>query len=112
MAKTKLQDATSVSRGRIAARVPLNVQTLVQQAADMVGSTLNQFVVQAALEAAEKVFENERIIRLHGDNAKWFFDLLDNPPPLSPVLRDEFARYNARKVTNEGPDSVFEFGDA
>jgi uncharacterized protein (DUF1778 family) len=112
MANTKLQDATSVSRGRIAARVPIGVQELVQQAADMVGSTFNQFVTQAVLEAAEKVIERERIIRLSGENAKWFFDLLDNPPPPSLALRDAFKRYNARKVVDEGSASTFEFGDS
>lgn len=86
MAHTKLQDATSVGRGRISARVSLSAQELVQQAADMVGSTLNQFVVQAVLEAAEKVVERERIIRLSGENAQWFCNLIDNPPPPSPAL--------------------------
>jgi len=111
MAHTKLQEATSVGRGRIAARVPLKVQERVQQAADMVGSTFNQFVIQAVLEAAEKVIQRERLIRLSGDEAKWFFELLDNPPPPGAALNDAFGRYNARKVTDEGSDSVFEFGD-
>lgn len=86
MAHTKLQDATSVGRGRISARVSLSVQELVQQAADMVGSTLNQFVVQAVLENAEKVVERERVIRLSGENAQWLCNLIDNPPPPSPAL--------------------------
>ena len=49
MAKAKLQDVTSVSRGRITARVPNHVIDVLELAANMVGSTLNQFVTQAAL---------------------------------------------------------------
>lgn len=110
MAHTKLQDATSVSRGRITARVSQHVQDVLELAASMVGSTLNQFVAQAALEKAEKVIENERIIRLSGDDAAWFFDLLDNPPPASPALVDAFTHYNAKKVSDEGSNSTFELG--
>lgn len=110
MAHTKLQDATSVSRGRITARVSQHVQDVLELAADIVGSTLNQFVTQAALEKAEKIVENERIIRMSGDDAAWFFNLLDNPPPPSPDLVDAFKRYNARKLVNEGSSSTFEFG--
>lgn len=110
MADTKLQDATSVVRGRITARVPQHVESLLQTAAEIAGSTLNQFVVQAALVAAEKVIEHERIIRLSGENAKWFCDLIDNPPPPKPALVDAFKRINARKVASAGPDSTFEFG--
>ena len=110
MAHTKLQDATSVSRGRITARVSLHVQDVLEQAADIVGSTLNQFVTQAALEKAEKIVANERTIRMSGDDAARFFNLLDNPPPPPPALVDAFKRYNARKIADEGSNSSFELG--
>ena len=41
-------------RGRITARVPQKVQDTLQQAAELVGATLNQFVVQAKLSEAAK----------------------------------------------------------
>lgn len=110
MAQTKLQDATSVSRGRITARVSNHVIDVLELAANMVGSTLNQFVTQAALEKAEKIVESERIIRLSGDDTAWFFNLLDNPPPPEPALVDAFKRYKARKTAYGGSGSVFEFG--
>ncbi|HZX32497.1 MAG TPA: DUF1778 domain-containing protein [Rhodocyclaceae bacterium] len=109
MAQTKLQDATSVSRGRITARVPQSVVDVLELAASMVGSTLNQFVTQAALEKAEKIVENERILQMSESTTAWFFNLLDNPPAPSQNLVDAFSRYNARKALDAGSNSTFEF---
>lgn len=44
-------------RGRIAARVPQAVRDTLQQAAELLGATLNQFVVQAALSEARRVID-------------------------------------------------------
>ncbi|MDP3440771.1 MAG: DUF1778 domain-containing protein [Azonexus sp.] len=109
MAQTRLQDATSVSRGRITARVSQHVVDVLELAAGMVGSTLNQFVTQAALEKAEKIVENERTLQMSENTAAWFFNLLDNPPAPSQNLVDAFSRYNARKAANAGSNSTFEF---
>ncbi len=110
MANTKLLEAASVSRGRITARVPQNVIEVLETAATMVGSTLNQFVTQAAVEKAEKIIENERIIKMSAASAEWFFDLIDNPPPPAPALADAFKRYHAGKVINAGSSSTLDVG--
>ena len=109
MAQTKLQASTSVSRGRITARVSQNVVDILELAAGMVGSTLNQFVTQAALEKAERIVENERILQMSQNTAAWFFDLLDNPPAPSQSLVDALNRHNARKASSAGSNSTFEF---
>ena len=49
----------ATARGRITARLSADKQELLQLAADLSGSTLNQFVVQSALRAAEQVIEHE-----------------------------------------------------
>ncbi len=110
MANTKLLDAASVSRGRITARVPQNVIEVLETAASMVGSTLNQFVTQAAVEKAEKIIENERVIKMSTASAEWFFDLIDNPPAPAPALADAFKRYHAGKIVNAGSSSTFDVG--
>lgn len=97
------------NRGRITARVPLNVQELLQQAADLLGATVNQFVVQSALDAAEKVIAKERVIALSNEEAKRFCELLDNPPAPNAALRNALTRYNARKESNEVSDRSFGF---
>ncbi len=66
---------------RISARVPENVHALLERAANLLGSTMNQFVVQAAVDRARKVIEDENIIRLTGDSSRLFFEALETPPP-------------------------------
>ncbi len=100
---------TSQSRDRITARVPLHVADMLELAATMVGSTINQFVAQAALEKAERIVERERTLAMSQETTAWFFELLDNPPEPSPHLVDAVRRYNARKVSHAGANSTFEF---
>lgn len=109
MANPRLQDATSVSRGRITARVPAHVADMLELAASMVGSTINQFVTQAALEKAEQIVEKERVLAMSEKTTAWFFELLDHPPAPSQHLVDAFSRYKARKASNAGANSSFEF---
>lgn len=64
---------------RVTARISEEVKLLLTQAAELSGATLNQFLVQAALEKAQRMIEQENIIRLSLRDSAWFFDLLDNP---------------------------------
>ncbi|GEC97296.1 hypothetical protein ZRA01_33690 [Zoogloea ramigera] len=110
MPNPKVRETTPEARGRITARVPQSLVETLDLAASMVGSTVSQFVAQAALEKAERIIENERVIRMSAQTAAWFFDLIDNPPPPTPTLANAIKRYNARKVSSEGSNSTFEFG--
>jgi uncharacterized protein (DUF1778 family) len=65
---------------RIPARMPHEVYERIVAAAQVVGSTLNQFLVQSALDKANEVLERERVITLGNRAAKVFFNLIDNPP--------------------------------
>lgn len=58
---------------------------------------LNQFVVQAALEKAEKVIENESTILLTRKEGLWLLDLIENPPPRSERFRQAQARHLSLK---------------
>jgi uncharacterized protein (DUF1778 family) len=51
---------------------PLSSQRhkILQQAADLVGTTLNQFVIQASLEKAQTIIEQEQILRLSQQDAE------------------------------------------
>ena len=89
-------------RGRITARVPLQVQETLEMAAGMVGATVNQFIVQTALREAERIIEQERVIRLTARDAEAFLDALDNPPPPNDKLMAALQDYSARRDDQTG----------
>lgn len=95
--------ATLIDRGRITARVPLQVQQTLELAANMVGATVNQFIVQTALREAERIIEQEKLIHLSANDTKSFLDALENPPlpnqRLLKTLQDYAARCNDQTGT-------------
>lgn len=72
---------------RIPARMPLAVYEKISEAAAVVGATLNQFLVSAAIEKANAVLEQERVVNLSVKSAKIVFDLIENPPKPSRRLK-------------------------
>lgn len=83
-------------RGRITARVPLAVQEKLQEAADLVGATVNQFVVQSALEKAEQIIDRETIIGLTRKDAAMLIELLENPPKPNAALTRALEQYKGK----------------
>ena len=78
---------------RITARVSEQVKDTLTIAADLVGATLNQFLIQSALEKAENIIEKDKIIRLSNKDAQVFFNALDNPPEPNIKLKNAFESY-------------------
>lgn len=77
---------------RLTARVPPSVRELIAQAAQAVGATMNQFLVQSAVEKATEVLERERVISLSSRDAQMVFDLMENPPEPSARLKEALRR--------------------
>lgn len=77
---------------RIPARMPTAVYDRVVEAAQAVGATLNQFLVQSALEKANEILEQERVIKLSARAAKTVFDLVENPPEPSERMKAAMQR--------------------
>ena len=75
-------------RKRITARVSDNVRVTLEQAAELLGATVNQFVVQTAYQEAQRVIERESVIRLSQKDARKVLALLDNPPKPNKRLKD------------------------
>ena len=82
---------------RLTTRITDHVQEKLQTAADLVGATLNQFVVQAALEKAEKVIESEATVVLTRRESLRLLEMLDNPPPRNEKFLQAQARYQRLK---------------
>jgi uncharacterized protein (DUF1778 family) len=75
-------------RKRITARVSDKVRVTLEQAAELLGATVNQFIVQTAYEEAQRVLERESVIRLSQKDARKVLSLLDHPPKPNKRLKD------------------------
>ena len=75
-------------RKRITARVSENVRATLEQAAELLGATVNQFVVQTAYQEAQRILERESVIRLSQRDARKVLALLDSPPRANRALKE------------------------
>lgn len=66
--------------GRISAAVSAPVYRKLEKAAEIRGTTISRFLVQAAVEKAELVIEQDMMIRLTEQDAEVFFEAVENPP--------------------------------
>ena len=87
---------TTTSR-RLTTRITDHVQEKLQVAADLVGATLNQFIVQAALEKADKIIESESTVVLTRRESLRLLELIENPPPRNEKFAQAQARYQRIK---------------
>ena len=93
------QDAAMLAHTgkRLTTRITDHVQEKLQMAADIVGATLNQFVVQAALEKAERVIESESTVVLTRRESLRLLEMIENPPPRNEKFLKAQARYQRMK---------------
>ncbi len=85
----------TITGKRITTRITDHVQTTLQAAADLVGATLNQFVVQAALEKAQRVIESETTMVLSRQESLRLLELIENPPARNEKFLLAQARYQS-----------------
>jgi uncharacterized protein (DUF1778 family) len=95
---TQEADMLAHTGKRLTTRITDHVQETLQMAADIVGATMNQFVVQAALEKAEKVIESESTIVLSRRESLRLLELIENPPPRNEKYLEAQARYQRMKT--------------
>jgi len=81
---------------RIPARMPTAVYERLLEASRAVGATLNQFLVQSALEKANTILEDERTIKLATASADAVFTLMENPPEPNEYLKKAMKRRKDR----------------
>jgi len=83
-------------KSRITTRVPAELRNTLEQAAQLQGATLNQFVVQSAFQEAQRVVERETVIRLSRRDAQKVFSLLDRSPKPNARLIEAVKAYRAK----------------
>jgi uncharacterized protein (DUF1778 family) len=72
--------------------MPTAVYERLVEAAQAVGSTLNQFLVSAALEKANAILAEERTIKLSTTSADALFLMMENPPEANEYLKNAMQR--------------------
>lgn len=93
--------STNLERERISARVSAAVAETLNEAADLSGTTLSSFVVQAALKEAHRVIDREKTIYVSNNDVAMLLDLLDNPPAPNAALNKAFERFMKAKYGSE-----------
>lgn len=82
---------------RITARVDIDTQDLLTKAAAIAGmSSINSFVLNAAIEKAKQVIEREQTLKLSQADAMLLMDALDRPATSNPKLKAAADRYNSK----------------
>ena len=69
-----------VAGDRVTARIPHANRILLERAAAIYGATLNQFIVQSALDRAAEILQQDATLQLSERDARAFLDALANPP--------------------------------
>jgi uncharacterized protein (DUF1778 family) len=87
----------AVERERITARVTSSVAETLNEAASLTGTTLNNFVVQAALKEAHRIIDREKTIYVSPTDTSMLLNLLENPPPPNAALTKAFERFMKAK---------------
>jgi uncharacterized protein (DUF1778 family) len=87
-----------LSDDRIVSRVPHSNRTIIERAAAVYGATINQFMIQAALDRANQILAEEEQLRLSERDSRLFLDALENPPAPADTLVEAFRKH-AQLVT-------------
>jgi uncharacterized protein (DUF1778 family) len=101
-------DMAALERERISARVSKEVRERLEEAAGISGATLNQFLVQAAIEKANQVLEREKVMKVSARDAEWLLNLLDQPPR-PPNARLQRALDDYQKATRGDSNRAFDW---
>lgn len=78
---------------RLEARVSHKQKALFQEAASIYGTSLTDFVIRSAQEAAQRAVQEYEIMRLSARDRSVFVNALLNPPEPSPRLQAAARHY-------------------
>ena len=82
---------------RITARVDIDTQDLLAKAAAISGvSSINSFVLSAAVEKAKQIIEREQALKLSEHDALLLMNALDKPAVANGALQAAFSRYDEK----------------
>jgi len=89
----------TASSPRITTRVSLDTQELLSKAAALVGiSSINSFILNAAIEKANMIMKNENSLDLTQKDAMLFIEALDKPVQKNTNLSEAFKNYDSKTL--------------
>jgi uncharacterized protein (DUF1778 family) len=83
----------AAERERITMRVPKSMRSTLEEAASLSGATVNQFIMKAAYDEAQRMLERERVIRLSRADVARMFELMESPPKPSRKMRQALRAF-------------------
>ena len=81
---------------RLEARVTRQQKRLIAHAAHLRGTSVTEFVVSSAQEAAAATIRDAEVLRLDASSSEVFVNALLNPPVPNRAARDAARRYKER----------------
>ena len=78
---------------RIEARIAPDALQIVKRAAELQGRSVSDFVVDSAVNMANKTIEETHIIRLAVEDQRAVAEAIFDPPPLTPGMERAIDRY-------------------
>lgn len=78
---------------RLEARVPRELKEILQQAAQIEGVTLTDFVIMSVHQAAKQTIERHQSLTLTLKQSEAFLNALKNPPAPNAALEAAFKRH-------------------
>lgn len=82
----------SAATARLEARISADLHLMLKRAAELQGRTMNDFVVSAVQEAAQRAIEQAEVVRLSLADQECFAQALLAPPKPAPALERAFVR--------------------
>ena len=88
--------ASNRKRERIEARVSAEQKALIERAAQLRGSSLSEYLVRCAQDAAERDLRDHEMITLSARDSQIFIEALLDPQPANAALRAAARDYRER----------------
>ncbi|WP_455933699.1 type II toxin-antitoxin system TacA family antitoxin [Neisseria sp.] len=66
----------STTYARIEARIPIEIQQIIKQAANLEGRTLTDFMIKALSEAAKQTIEENQMVKLSMADQQRFVEIM------------------------------------
>jgi len=93
-------ERTTKKMERVEARIRPDQKERIERAAHIRGTSISDFIIQNADEAAKRTIEEQNTWVLRGEDARVFLEAIENPPKPGKYLIAGYKRYKERTGRN------------